>query len=127
MKKILNSLIIATILIVVSNCTAPSIPIYNIDKHAISTQKTAEDVYKTIKTAGASLGWIIRKEKEGVATGKLLIRKHMALIKITYNRDSYSIQYVDSENLDYNKKTNTIHKNYNGWIKNLERTIDVHL
>ncbi|NOZ90941.1 MAG: hypothetical protein GXO60_06625 [Epsilonproteobacteria bacterium] len=127
MKKIINSFILTTILIVISNCTAPSAPIYNTNKHHISNKRTAEDVYKSIKTAGASLGWIIRKQRNGVAIGKLPIREHMALVKIAYNRNYYSIKYLDSKNLKYDKESNTIHKNYNGWIKNLERAIDAHL
>lgn len=126
MNKILKIMGIAIIPIVFTNCSSPTV-VYNVKKHPIDIQKTNEDVYKAIKDAGASLGWVIRKKQNGVATGKLLLREHMALVKITYDAKSYNIEYVDSKNINYNKEDNTIHKNYNGWIRNLERAIEARL
>ena len=51
------------------------------------------------------------------------LRTHVAIVDVTYDTSTYSIQYVDSTNLNYNESKGTIHKNYNGWIQNLENAI----
>lgn len=50
------------------------------------------------------------------------IRSHMAQVVITYDTKKYSIEYSDSQNLNYNGKT--IHRNYNRWVANLRDTIN---
>ena len=42
-------------------------------------------------------------------------------------KGSYSIDYKNSLNLKYDSTKNTIHKNYNGWIQNLDNAIQVQL
>ena len=45
------------------------------------------------------------------------------ILDITYDTSSFSINYKDSVNLDYDAQEKTIHSNYNGWIRNLEKAI----
>ena len=111
--------------LVITGCKTSTI--YNVQQHKVSHQKSSETVYRAIRSAGQSLGWQIRKIKPGVAQGKLYLRTHTAIVRITYTRSSYSIRYVSSQNLKYNSNKNTIHSNYNGWIQNLEKAIDVRL
>jgi hypothetical protein len=61
----------------------------------------------------------------GKVTATLLIRKHTAEIEIPYSPTSYSITYKSSVNLD--EGDGQIHKNYNGWIQNLNRGINAQL
>jgi hypothetical protein len=105
-----------------SACTSP---IYNVSKHKIDHPQSSSKVYAAIKKSGNRLGWKISKIKPGVARGKLYLRSHMAIVNIYYNSRSYSIRYVNSKNLKYNAQNMTIHKNYNSWIQNLEREIDL--
>ena len=61
----------------------------------------------------------------GLVTGRLDLRGHRAVVDVKYSAKDYSITYKDSTNLDY---TGTqIHKNYNGWIENLDRDIRANL
>ena len=101
--------------------------IYNVPVTKIHAKSSSETVYRAIRNAGISLGWKIRKIKPGVAEGKLALRSHVAVVRISYNKSSYSIRYVQSTNLKYNPKKQTIHSNYNGWIQNLEKAIDARL
>jgi len=57
----------------------------------------------------------------GKVEGVLALRTHRAVVDIDYDTKVYSIKYKDSVNLDYDGKT--IHKNYNGWVENLDRAI----
>ena len=46
---------------------------------------------------------------------------------MAYSTKAYSIVYKDSQNLDYNGTTKTIHRAYNGWVQNLDRGIRTQL
>lgn len=107
--------------IAVASCRTS--PIYNVQSSTMSTSTSATlaDVTRTIKQAGAGLGWQMMEKGPGHIEGKLLLRKHMALVDIQFDTKTFSIMYLDSSNLDYNGTL--IHSNYNGWIQNLERAI----
>lgn len=104
-------------------------PVKNVDNAAItvSGKYSETDVKKAIITAGRQLGWIMKEVEPGLLEGKLLLRTHVAIVDIPYNKSSYSIKYKSSENLQYSKSDNTIHSNYNGWITNLNNGIQVQL
>jgi len=53
--------------------------------------------------------------------GTLALRTHKAVVDIPYSATKYSIQLKSTENL--NADDGNIHKNYNGWVQNLDRGI----
>ena len=57
--------------------------------------------------------------------GTINLRTHSATVDIPFNAKQYSILYKDSSNLNYDGTS--IHKNYNGWIQNLQKAIDIQL
>ena len=110
--------------VIIAGCR--SNPILNIEDSPIdATVKSSKDVQKAIIRAGTSRGWKMKSVSKGHIEGTLLLRKHMAKVDIKYNRKSYSINYKDSAELNYDG-TN-IHPNYNGWIQNLDRSIQAEL
>jgi len=126
MKRLLKlSILLLATAFMMSACK--STPLYNVHKHRLDNPQSSKRVYAAIKKAGRHLGWKITRIKPGVARGKLYLRKHVAVVNIYYNSRSFSIRYVNSTNLKYNAQNKTIHKNYNGWIHNLEREIDSRL
>ena len=86
---------------------------------------TVDQVGKAIQRAGMTLGWQMEPKSAGLIEGKLMLRTHMAKVNISYDAKSYSIQYADSQDLQYDGSN--IHKNYNGWIMNLDRAIQAQL
>ncbi len=112
-------------LFVLTGCRTAAI--YNVDKDPVEAKVSSDKVYKAIKTAGYSKGWIITKVKPGLAMGKLNVRKHQAVVEIPYSSKSFSIKYKNSMNLKHNPETGTIHNNYNGWVQNLENAINFEL
>lgn len=129
MKKFLMFVVACTMGMVFWGCG--SAPIYNVTNNTIVTahdkKATMADVEKAIIRAGGGLGWIMKKEKNGLIKGTLVLRAHTAVVAITYNTQAYSIHYESSTNLNYNAEHNTIHSNYNGWIQNLNKAILVQL
>ena len=120
--------LIAAFVLVLVGCK--SAPIHNVSDAPVdaNTQNlTTENVKKAIIRAGLGLGWQIKDAGPGKLEGTLFLRKHMAKIDIPYSKDGYSLLYRDSSQLDYKPETGEIHKNYNGWIQNLDRAIQSQL
>jgi hypothetical protein len=92
----------------------------------VSTKaQTTQSVEAAIIRAGSGLGWRMAPQGPGRMTGTLALRTHVAVVDIQFDSKTYSIKYKDSTNLDYTG--NSIHKNYNGWIENLDNAIRVQL
>lgn len=125
MKLIKYTLIILSIAVLAACRYAP---IHNVDKTAIGMHNgqplTTTQVRQAITAAGNSLGWIMTNPRPGYITGTLYLRGHMAKVGIPYSAHFYSIHYLNSKNL---RKGKEIHKNYNGWVENLNRAIQIRL
>ena len=101
------------------------VPVYTVNDAAISTPSghhlTAAQVRSAIITAGTSLGWHVVDAGPGRLEGTLHLRTHTAVVDIPYGAAKYSILYRSSEDLQ--AADGKIHKNYNGWVQNLDRQI----
>ena len=102
-----------------------SAPVMNVVEAPVTGTKSMQQVEQAIVSAGNSLGWQMRPQGPGKVQGTLLLRDHRAVVDVDYTQRSYSIRYKDSSNLNYDGSS--IHKNYNGWIENLDRAIRVRL
>ena len=117
---------LAAMMALVVACTVQ--PIRNVaDTPVPKPGLTDEQIAKAIKTAAVGLGWQIADKGPGNMEGTLHLRTHVAVVDIAYNPKTYSITYKDSTNLQYDAKAQKIHKNYNGWIQNLDNAIKVQL
>ncbi|MFN0160133.1 MAG: hypothetical protein ACKVQQ_02820 [Burkholderiales bacterium] len=118
---------IALLALVLGACrTAPSI--YQVDNASIVSnvpKPSKDDVKKAIVRAGGGLGWQFRDNGADALVGTLVLRTHTAVVDIPYSATQYSIKYKDSTNLNYDGTS--IHSNYNGWIQNLHKAINVQL
>ncbi len=127
MKYKIGIALLASLLILLTGCKAT--PVLNIEEAAIMTEAenvSSKDIAKAIVRAGSGLGWVMKPQKgSNEIIGILHLRKHMAKVSVKYTNEFYSIQYLDSANLSYDG-TN-IHKNYNGWISNLNNGIQTQL
>lgn len=89
-----------------------------------NTALTLEDYEKAIIRAGSERNWRFTPAGPGKLVGKVNVRgKHSATVNITFDTETYSIEYVDSDNLKYDPETNSIHPNYNQWIMLLDNDI----
>ena len=122
MNRTLMSL---SVLLILSGCST-SRPLYNVHDAAVFTgsgsQPTLDKVRRAIVTAATGKGWSVKDIDTGHLLATLNLRKHMAQVVIAYSTRSYSITYKDSHTLNYDGTR--IHRNYNGWIRNLEIRIN---
>ena len=101
-----------------AGCTRP---VYNVQNRNFLDTASVTARRNQIMRAGAGLGWEMEPAGPGLIRATLHLRTHVAVTEIAYTADSFSIRYLDSRNLQYDGTS--IHKNYNGWIQNLERAI----
>lgn len=123
MKKIIHWMIAATVVGALAGC-ARTAPIEQVNA-IVSAGHTEAQVKDAIIKAGAQRQWIMSDAGPGVIKGKLQNRGHVADIKINYSATSYSIVYVSSINLM--AANGKIHRNYNRWVHNLDKDIQVTL
>jgi hypothetical protein len=124
-------ILIAMVLVVALSIGCRSSILKNVENAPITfkteNKPSMEQIKKAIITAGVGLGWRIASQSPGHLIGTLNLRKHTAIVDIKYSTENYSITYNSSTNLDYNRLPDGtyIHSNYNGWIQNLEKAINV--
>ena len=123
MKKIVKWFAAFAIVGALAGC-ARTAPIEQVNS-VVSAGHTAEQVKNAILKAGIQREWIMSEAGPGVIKGRLQARDHSVDIKVTYSASSYSINYENSLNL---KAANgKIHKNYNRWVRNLDKDIQLNL
>jgi hypothetical protein len=125
--RLFTSVAVLVMAVVVAGCT--SAPIMNVDNAVVSSASgkplTQDQVRGAIIRAGTALGWQMKDEGPNKLIGTLMLRTHTAVVEIPYSATSFSIRYRSSVNLD--ESGGKIHKNYNGWIQNLNRGINAQI
>jgi len=129
MKRILFTLALAVLVSpAISDAASPVNKDVSISVRSDGTQFPVEEIQAVILESCLSRDWTPRLEGDGSITATIDVRgKHSATVRIPFSSDSYSILYVSSENLDYNPKRESIHRNYNGWVVKLSQTISYRL
>lgn len=122
MKKVLFVLFMSILL---GGCKIT--PIYNVDNAQVPSGLTKAEVEKGVVLALSKKGWMIKQKSEGKILANIYVRSHTATIEVKFDEQYYSIDYIDSSNLNYDSKKGKIHKNYNNWIHNIHRLINVSL
>ena len=125
--RLIGTLLAAAVLVFAGCATTQ--PIQNVQNSPIilppGKSASMTDVTTAIMRAGSQLGWQMQPAGPGKLSGRLALRTHLAVVDIEHDTKSYSIKYKDSQGLD--AKDGMIHKNYNGWIQNLDKGIRAQL
>lgn len=82
---------------------------------------TRNQVATAVERAGRYLGWQMSADAPGLFTGRLALRRHIAVVEIEHDNETYSIRYRESTNLD--AKDGDIHRAYNRWVRRLRHEI----
>ena len=128
MVRITRGLAVVAAAIALTACNSIA-PIQNVENVPVSSSSnkplSPAEVRAAIVRAGAGLGWIMKDAGPGMINGTLLLRTHTAEVQIPYSATSYGIVYRSSINLQ--ESGGKIHRNYNGWVQNLNRGINAQL
>lgn len=117
-------LVFAGVLLFVAACAGRVAPLYNVVQAPIDVPRTVSmaELEKTIRVAAANRGWTVKRMGRGKIEARVAARDHVAVVDISYSRQSYSITYKSSVNLKYDGTR--IHKNYNSWVQLLANDIN---
>ena len=81
-----------------------------------------EQIRAALQAAGSPRGWIIKPVGAGKVLASLDVRsKHQVSADVTLRNGEYSIKYRDSNNMNYDAGSHTIHPKYNMWVDALIR------
>ena len=69
--------------------------------------------------------WVCGVKKPGEVRAILYVGRHMAECLIEFDTSTFSVKYVNSSTLLYDADKNRIHRNYNLWVTELIRSINV--
>ena len=92
---------------------------------AVSAAHTEDQVKQAILRAGVQRQWIMSQTVPGAIAARQQARDHVVEVRINYSASGYSIHYVSSSNML--ASGGKIHKNYNRWVHNLDKDIQVNL
>lgn len=98
--------------------------VYNVENHALPSTLSKMDnqeITKKIISAAANKGWNCHEAGSHKLLCNLKVRVHEANIAIKYNNQDFSIYLVGAKNLK--NEHGKIHRNYNKWIRLLEKEI----
>lgn len=116
--------LLAVLLLGITACTSK--PVLNISSSVPpAAVKSQDDMRRAILTALQRRQWTVERADQGQILASITRRSHQAQITIPYTASAYSIRYRDSRNLGY--RDGKIHRNYNKWILNLDRSIQQEL
>lgn len=85
---------------------------------------TIDDMTHVVREAAFKEGWQAQLD----SPGHVIASKHdgsewTVSVDILYTAGDFSIHYKNSQGLKYNPRTHQIHRNYPGWILDLDRRI----
>ena len=123
MKKWMKWLAAFAVVGALAGC-ARTAPIDNVQS-TVSAGHTEAQVKNAILKAGAQRQWIMNDAGPGVIKARQQNRDHVAEVRINYTATGYTINYDNSLNLQ--AANGKIHKNYNRWVNNLDKDIQVNL
>ena len=100
------------------------VPVANVTDAGVPDGMALEDVKRSIMEGCGARGWSCKDIDDNTIQGSIWVRgKHFAQVNIDYSEEHYSINFSDSQHLDYSAERNKIHKNYNSWVMNLNGDI----
>ncbi|ATF95539.1 Uncharacterised protein [Cedecea neteri] len=124
MKQIMKWFSSAIVVGLLAGCVSRTAPIETVQNN-VSTGHTETQVRAAILKAGLNRQWIMNDAGPGVINGRQQARDHRANIIVQYSANSYIIKYDSSVNLM--AAEGKIHKNYNRWVHNLDKDIQMNL
>ena len=100
-------------------------PVLNIENGEVPPGLSAQQVHEAIVSAVPRRGWDVTLDEPGHVMARLDKRGHSATVDIDYTSTHYSIRHHESTDLGFDGTK--IHKNYNGWVTNLNKDIQSEL
>jgi len=102
-------------------CMVQTVPEYGIE--IPKGIEGIQEVAFSIRRALTKEDWLIRDDQPGLIEAVKTSDKKSADIYIVYGYQGYSIEYADSDNMQYNAEQDTIDSEYRKWTGDLNQAI----
>lgn len=127
-KYLLFGVLLALMLCSACRIGKPAMNITQETGTLVNAPLSIEDVRKAIEVACLGRTWLPKEIKPGLIQARLVVRgKHTVIVEIPYSAETYSINYKDSSNMEYNPEKGKIHPNYNKWVSLLQTDINTNI
>lgn len=114
------------VLLLFSGCRTNPVLVEPNCQIAVSPERVG-DMKKAIVVAATRLGWSAVDKGPTVVRCALSKSTHEVQVDVVYSDKDFSIRYVDSKEMEYDPKDQTIRRKYNQWVRNLEKEIRIQL
>ncbi|MDV7341018.1 hypothetical protein RYZ26_15535 [Terasakiella sp. A23] len=114
--------------LLLTGCFGRIQPLYSVYNHPVPSSAdfmSLREISEVIELSAVNRKWLVEEQYPGLLTLTFRKKTHMAVVEVSFDQSNYSIKYVNSTHLLYNGTT--IHRNYNRWVANLERDIEMNL
>ena len=100
------------------------IPLYNPESILIPAGKSSAQVSGAIRRSLLAKKWLLVKNENGRIEASYKKSNYiLSTVDIQYDNQAIRINYKESEGLNYDSGTGTIHKSYNETVRGLETVI----
>ena len=89
--------------------------------NSTASASSSKEVRKAIFVAGASKGWVMKDVNNSTIQGTFVKGPHTAIVDISYDKNTYSIQPNSKSSLM--NSDGKVDKHLNRWIRNLDSAI----
>lgn len=121
MSSMIRAALLGLVLAFVAGCTSKPVMVPK-ELLVVGHSYTDEEIQQAILKAAAERGWTVRRFTPGLVQADITVRNtFFAAVDIHYSLSNFRIDYRDSRGLDYND--GKIHRNYNRWVYNLDKSI----
>lgn len=129
MTKIFKQMLMAFSIVLFLAACGTAQKVQSFDNSSFFTKSKAKSkIEQAIQAGAANKGWRTKKIKNGLITASIIVRnRHYVAVDINYNSKGYIITYKESREMNYDPKTQAIHKNYNKWVRLLQNKINFQL
>lgn len=89
--------------------------------------QSVSQVEKAVRASLSAQHWKIVSADDHTIQAKKILKEMQVTIDVAYGYRGFSIEYVDSKNMDYNAENDSIDPTYKKWTYNLSYAIQNHL
>lgn len=128
MRKALSGVSMLMVVFVLTACANALLQDYEDQPLRATGNPSLEEMGDLIEAIASARGWVVDRQEPGLMRATLVRKggKHRMDVTITYDTGSFSINYINSENMNYSERDGErrIHPLYNKWVGFLRRDIE---
>lgn len=119
--SLIKLVLLSCVIFLVAGCMVQTVPEYGIE--IPKGVGSAKEVAFSIERALTKQDWQIRHSQPGLIEAAKTSSGKSADVYIVYGYQGYSIEYVDSDHMQYDAQKDTIDSDYRKWTGDLNQAI----